>query len=142
MNAELRKNAKNDFEKDIYKLMNNALFGKTMENVRKHKDNKLVTNNKKRCKVVSKPNYHTTKWFSDEFVAVEMNKLMYLGFSILEVSKILMYEFWYDYMKPKYGEKAKLCYTDTDCFTPILQQKIFIKIMHPMLINDLILLVI
>ena len=71
----------------------------------------------------SMTNYHTTKWFSEEFVAMEMkktkvkmNKLIYLGFSILEVSKTLMYEFWYDYMRPRYAEKTKLCDTDTDSF--------------------------
>ena len=102
MNTEFKKNAKNDFEKDFYKLMNNAVFGKTMENVRKHRDIKLVTNNKKRCKLVSKPNYHITKWFSERFLATEMrktkvkmNKTIYLGFSILEVSKTIMYTFWY-----------------------------------------------
>ena len=71
MNTGLRKNAKNDFEKDFYKLMNNGVFGKTMENVRKHRDIKLVTNNEKRCKLASKPNYHTTKWFSKCFLAIE-----------------------------------------------------------------------
>ena len=97
--------------------MNNAVFGKTMENVRKHRDIKYVTNNKERCKLASKPNYHITKWFSEEFVAMEMkktkvkmNKPIYLGFSILEVSKTLMYELWYGYIKSKYGEEAKLCY--------------------------------
>ena len=100
--------------------MNNAVFGRTMENVRNHRDIKLVTD-KKRCKLASKPNYQTTKWFSKEFVAMEMkkpkvrmNKPIYLGFSILDVNKTLMYEFLYDYMNPKYGEKAKLCHTDTD----------------------------
>ena len=100
MNTELEKNAQNDFEKDFYKLMNNAVFGKTMENVRKHRDIELGTNNKKRCKLASKPNYHTTKWFSKSFLAIEMKKTkvkmnnsIYLRFSILEVSKTLMYEF-------------------------------------------------
>ena len=103
MNTELRKNAKNDFEKDFYKLMNNSVFGKTMENVRKHRDTKLVTNKGKKCKLASMPSYHTAKWFSEEFVATEMkktkvkmNKPIYLGFSILEVSKTLMYEFLQD----------------------------------------------
>ena len=64
MNAELRKKAKNDFEKDFFKLMNNSVFGKTMENIRKHKDIKLITTNKRRYKLVSEPNYHTKKWFS------------------------------------------------------------------------------
>ena len=63
MNTELRKNAKNNFEKDFYKLMNSAVFGKTMENVRKHRYIKLITEKKKICKLESKPNYHTTKWF-------------------------------------------------------------------------------
>ena len=70
MNTELRKNAKNDFEKDFYKLINNAAFGKTMENIRKHGDIMLVTDKQKRCKLASKSNYHTKKWFSKEFVAM------------------------------------------------------------------------
>ena len=72
MNTELRKKAKNDFEKDSWKLMNNAIFGKIMENVRKHRDTKLATTDKKRSKLVAKPNYHTTKWFSESFLAIEM----------------------------------------------------------------------
>ena len=110
MNTELRKKAKNDFEKDFFKLMNNAVFGITMENVRKHRDIKLVTTDKRRNQLVSAPNYHAIKWFSENLVAIEMkktkvtmNKPIYLGLSILEINKILMYEFWYDYMKPKYG---------------------------------------
>ena len=72
MNIELRKQAKNYFEKDFYKLMNNAVFGKTMENVRKHRDNKLVATDKRRNQLVSEPNYHTTKWFSENLLATEM----------------------------------------------------------------------
>ena len=123
MNTELRKQAKNNFEKDFYKLMNNAVFGKTMENVTKHRDIKLVTTDKRRNYLVSEPNYHTKKWFSESLLATEMkkaklimNKPVYLGFSILEISKTLMYEFWYDYMKPKYGDNVKLCYMDTGSF--------------------------
>ena len=123
MNTELRKKAKNDFEKDLYKLMKNALYGKTMENVRKHRDIKLVTTDKKRSKLVSKLNYHTSNWFSENFLAIEMKKSKvkmsnptYLGFSILEISKTLMYPFWYDYMKPKFNDNANLGYIDTDSF--------------------------
>ena len=120
-NTELRKKAKNDFEKDFFKLMNNAVFGKPMENVRKHRDIKLVTTDKKRNTLVSEPNYHAIKWFSENFVAIEMrkakvkmNKPIYAGMTILDISKALMYEFWYGYLKPKYGDKIKLCYMDTD----------------------------
>ena len=123
MNTELRKQAKNDFEKDFFKLMNNSVLGKTMENVRKHRDIKLVTKDKRRNQLVSEPNYHATKSFSENLLAIEtkkikvkMNKPVYLGLSILEISKTLMYEFWYDYIKPKYKDNAKLCYMDTDSF--------------------------
>ena len=78
-----------------------------MENVRKHRDIKLVTTDKRRNQLVSEPNYHTTKWFSENLLAIEMKKIkvkinqpVYLGATILDVSKTLMYEFWYDYMKP------------------------------------------
>ena len=123
MNTELRKAAKNDFEKDLFKLMNNSVFEKTMENVRKHRDIKLVTTDKKRSKLVSEPNYHTISLISEDLSIIEMkktkvkmNKPIYLGLSILEISKILMYEFWYDYMKPKYDNNVKLSYMDTDSF--------------------------
>ena len=123
MNTELRKAAKNHLEKDLLKLMNNSVFGKTMENIRKHRDIKLVTTDKKRSKLVSEPNYHTVTLIYEDLSIIEMkktkvkmNKPIYLGLSILEISKILMYEFWYDYMKPKYDNKVKLCYMDTDSF--------------------------
>ena len=74
MDTELRKKVKNDFEKDFYKLMNNTVFGKTMENVRKHRDIKLVTKNKRRNQLVLEPNYHTTKWFSEKLLVIEMKK--------------------------------------------------------------------
>ena len=102
MNTELRKQARNDFQKDFYKLMNNSVFGKTMENVRKHRDIKLVTTDiqNNRNQLVSEPNYHTTKWFSEKLLAIEMkkakvkmNKPVYLSLLILEISKTLMYEF-------------------------------------------------
>ena len=92
-----------------------------MENLRKHRDIKLVTTDKRRNRLVSEPNYHTR--FSENLLAIEMkktkvkmNKPIYLGLSILEISKLLIYEFWYDYMKPKYGDNVKLCYIDTDSF--------------------------
>ena len=123
MNTELRKAAKNDFEKDLFKLMNYSIFGKTMESIRKHRDIKLVTTDKKRSKLVSEPNYHTINLISEDLSIIEMkktkakmNKPIYLGLSILDISKILMYEFWYDYMKPKYGDDVKLCYMDMDSF--------------------------
>ena len=123
MNTELRKAAKNDFEKDLFKLMNNSVFGKTMENIRKHRDIKLVTTYKKRSILVSEPNYHTINLILEDLSIIEMkktkvkmNKPIYLGLSILEISKILMYEFWYDYMKPKHGSDVKLCSMDTHSF--------------------------
>ena len=74
MNTKLRKEAKNDFEKDFFKLMNNSVFGKTMENMRKHRDIKLVTTDEKRNKLVSEPNYHTTKRFFRNFVSNRIEK--------------------------------------------------------------------
>ena len=134
MNTELRKVASNDFEKDFYKLLNNAAFGKTKENVRKHRDIKLVTTDKKRSKLVSEPNYHTMNYISEDLSIIEMkrtkvkmNKPIYLGLSLLDISKILMYEFWYDYMKPKCGNDVKLCYMDTDSFVMNIKTSDFYK---------------
>ena len=114
--------------------MNNAVFGKTMENVRKHRDIKLVTTDKKRSKLVSEPNYHTINLISENLSIIEMrrtkvkmNKPIYLGFLILGISKLLMYEFWYGYMKPKYGDNVKLCYMDTDSFTMNINTEYFYK---------------
>ena len=132
MNTKLRKPAKNDFKKDFFKLMNNSVFGKTMENVRKHRDIKLVTADKRRNYLVLEPNYHTEKNFSECLLAIEMkkikvkmNKSAYLGLFILEISKILMYEFWYNYIKPKYQNNVKLCYMDIDSFIINIKTKDF-----------------
>ena len=109
MNTKSRNEGKNEFEKDFFKIMNNSIFGKTMKNVRKHRDINLVTTEEKRGKLVSEPNYHTAKYFSKNWLAIEMkrtkvkmNRPIYLGMSILDISKILIYELWYDYIKPKY----------------------------------------
>ena len=132
MNTELGKEAKKDFEKDFFKLMNNAVFGETMKNVRKHRDIKLVTTDKRRKRLASEPNYHTTKYFSENLMAIErkktkvkMKKLIYLGMTILDISKTLKYEFCYYYIKPKYQDKAKLCYMDTDSFVIYVKTKDF-----------------
>ena len=100
MNTKLRKEAKNEFEKDFFKLMNNSVFGKTMENVRKHRDIKLVTTDKRRNQLASEPNYHTTKYFSENLMVIEMkkikvkmNKSIYLGMPVLDISKTLSMNF-------------------------------------------------
>ena len=123
MNTDLRKDARNEFEKDFCKRMNNSVFGRTMENVRNHRDIILVTTDARRNKLASEPNYHSTKYISKDLLVMEMrkvevrmNKPIYLGQAILDISKTLMFEFWYDYIKPKYGDKVRLCYMDTDSF--------------------------
>ena len=131
VNTELRKKATNDFEKDFFKLMNNAVFGKTMENVRKHRDIKHVKADKKRNKLASEPNFHTMKLIDNNLaiiemrkVKVKMNKPIYLGLSILDIT---MYEFCYDYVKIKYQDRARLCYMDTDSFVVNINTKDFYK---------------
>ena len=105
-----------------------------MENIRKHRDIKLVTTDKKRSKLVLEPNYHTINLISEDLSIIEMKKTkvkmskpIYLGLSILEISKTLMYEFWYDYMKPKYDNNVKLCYMDTDSFIMNIKTNDFYK---------------
>ena len=117
-NTQLRTAATNDFEKDFFKLMNNSVFGKTMENIRKHRNIGLVTTEEKYLSTVMKPNFKSGVLFGENLMGCEMgkikvvmNKLVYLGQAILDLSKIVMYEFHYDYMVSKYGlEKLKLCY--------------------------------
>ena len=120
-NTRLRTAATNDFEKDFYKLMNNSVFGKTMENIRKHRDIKLVNNREAYLKAIMKLNFKSGTLFGPNLMGCElgkikavMNKPVYLGQAILDLSKIVMYEFHYDYMKRKYDDRLTLCYMDTD----------------------------
>ena len=134
MNTKYRTEAKNEFENNFFKLMNNSVFGKTMEKVRNHRDIKLVTSDKRRKRLVSETNYHSHKKFSEHLMAIEMKltrvkmiKPIYLGMSILDISKMIVHEFWYDYIKQKYGERAKLCYADTDTFVIPIKTKDFFE---------------
>ena len=135
-NTKLRTAAKNDFGKDFYKLMNNAVFGKTMENnIRKHRNIKLITNREAYLKAVMKPNFKSGVRFSESLMGCEMgkikvvmNKPVYLGQAILDLSKIVMYEFHYDYMKPKNHNKSlALCYMDTDSLIYSIETDDFYK---------------
>ena len=141
MNTELRKQAKRDFEIAFFKLMNNSVFGKTMENVREYRNVKLVTTDKRRNQLVSEPNYHTTKWFSENLVSIEMkkikvkmNKPVYLGLSILEISKTVIYEFWYNYKNQNIGITHNYAIWIQTVLSLILKQKISMKILLIMLI--------
>ena len=133
-NTQLRTQAKNDFEKDFYKLMNDSVFGKTMESIRKHRNIKLVTIKEAYLRTVMKPNFKSGVLFGENLMGCEMgkikvvmNKPVYLGQAILDLSKIIMYEFHYDYMIPKYGEKLDLCYMDTDSLIYNIETKDFYK---------------
>ena len=126
--------ANNDFEKDFFKLMNNSVFGKTMENIRNRVDIRLVTNEKDAKKLTSKPNYQGRTIFCENLVAFHMkktklifNKPVYLGMSILHLSKILMYDFHYNYIKKKYGERANLLFTDTDSLAYEIETEDFLQ---------------
>ena len=123
-NTNKRTLSKNDFEKNFFKLMNNSVFGKTMENLRKRVDVRLVTNKEKLLKLSSKPSYVSSKIFNENLVAIHkiketllMNRPAFVGACILDLSKTFMYDFHYNYIKCKYGDKAKLLFTDTDSLT-------------------------
>ena len=128
--------------------MNNSAYGKTMENVRNHRDIRLITTYKRRCILASEPNYYLTKYISNYLLIMEMkktevrmNKPIYLGQAILDLSKTLIYEFWYNHIKPMYRDKARLCYTDTDSFIIHIKTEDFTKILVMILINGLILII-
>ena len=133
-NTKLRIAAKNDFEKDFYKLMNSSVFGKTMENIRRHRNIKLVNNKEDYLKTVMKPNFKSGTLLGPDLMGCEMgkvkvvmNKPVYLGQAMLGQSKIIMYEFHYDYMLPKYRENIKLFYMDTDSLVYDIKTKDFYK---------------
>ena len=122
--TEKRKPAKNSFKKDFFKLINNSVFGKTMENLRKRVDVRLVTNEKKLDKLTSKPTYVSSKIFNENLMAVHkvketltLNRPAYVGMCILDLSKMLMYDFHYNYIKKKHNNRARLLFTDTDSLT-------------------------
>ena len=134
LNTDLRAKATNDFEKDFFKLMNNSVFGKTMENIRNRVDIRLVTRESQAKKLTCKPNYQHHTIFCENLTAVHMkkvklyfNKPVYLGMSILDLSKTLMYDFHYNYIKPKYGDSAKLLFTDTDSLAYEIQTEDFYR---------------
>ena len=134
MNTNLRTQAKNNFEKDFFKLMNNSVFGKTMENIRNRVNVKLVNTEERLKKLSTKPNYKSCKIFNENLISVHMkktsltmNKPVYLGMCILDLSKTIMYDFHYNYIKPKYGAKAKLLFTDTDSFMYEIETEDFYK---------------
>ena len=134
LNTDLRAAATNEFEKGFFKLMNNSVFGKTMENIRKRVDIRLVTNEFAAKKLISKPNYAHRTIFCENLVAIHMkktslffNKPVYLGMSILDISKILMYDFHYNYIKTKYNSRAKLLFTDTDSLAYEIETEDFYK---------------
>jgi hypothetical protein len=123
MNTELRKQASSSFEKDLYKLMNNSVFGKTMENLRKRVDVKLVRSEEedKLRRLIASPAFARVNIFDDDLAAVQMHKSrlkldrpVYVGMSILDLSKSLMYEFYYKGLREQYGDRVELLYTDTD----------------------------
>ena len=123
-NTEKQKHAKNSFEKDFFKLMNNSVFGKTMENLHKQVDVGLVTNEKKLDKLTAKPTYVSSKIFNENLMAVHkvketltLNRLAYVGMCILDLSKMLMYNFHHNYIKKKYNNRARLLFTNTDSST-------------------------
>ena len=133
-NTQLRTQANNDFEKDFFKLMNNSVFGKMMENIRKHRNIKLVTDREKYLKTVMKPNFKSSVLFRENLMGCEMgkikvimNKPVYLGQLIVDLLKLVMYEFHYDYMKPKYGDKPRLCYMDMDSLVYHIKMEDFYK---------------
>ena len=132
LNTDLRTKARNEFEKDFFKLMNNSVFGKTMENIRNRVDIKLVNDKNKAERLAAKPNFKHCNIFSEDLTAIHMkktfltfNKPVYLGMCILDLSKTLMFDFHYNYMKKKYGDNAKLLFTDTDSLMYEIRTKDF-----------------
>ena len=138
LNTNMRAKAKSDFEKDFYKLMNNSVFGKTMENIRNRVDIQLVNCEKKALKLFGKTNYDKCTIFSENLIAVHMkktkiifNKPIYTAMSVLDLGKTLMFDLHYNYIKKKYGEKAQLLFTDTDSLEYEIETEDFYKHIAP-----------
>ena len=134
LNTDLRAKAKNEFEKDFFKLMNNSVFGKTMENIRNRVDIRLENDEKRAEKLSAKPIFKHCNIFSEDLVSIPMkkteltyNKPVYLGMCILDLSKTLMYDFHYNYIKQKYEDKVKLLFTDTDSLMYEIRTEDFYK---------------
>ena len=134
LNTDLRTKGKNDFEKDFFKLMNNSVFGKTMENIRNRVDVRLVNNQDKAKKLISKPNLKHWTRFDENLIGVHLkrikltfNKPVYCGMAILDLSKTLIYDFHYRYILPKFGKKQKLLFTDTDSLCYEIETDDFFK---------------
>ncbi len=139
-NIELRKAAQNDFEKDFFKLMNNSVFSRTMMNVRKNVDIRLVSETEKYTKLVSKPNFEKSTFFVKDLAAVHLRKTevkfnqpIYIGMTILDISQTLMYNFYYKILKRKYDDKIKLLYIDTDSLTIEIKTENFYEDMKDMI---------
>ena len=133
-NTKLKTARKNDFEKDFYKLMNNSVFGKMMENIRKHCDIKMVNNEVDYIRAVMKPNFKSRMLYGPDLMGCEMGKMVlkmneavYIGQAILDLSKTIMYEFHHDYMIPKYGDRLALCYMDTNSLIYSIETEDFYK---------------
>ena len=137
-NTELRKCASNNFEKDFFKLMNNSVFGRTIENIRKRQNIELVDDRKKALKLSSRPNFDRCTIFDRNLIAIHMkktevyfNKPVYVGQAILDLSKTLMFDFHYNYIREKYHNKAELLFTDTDSLMYYIKTKDFYKDISP-----------
>ena len=131
-NTDLRKTASNAFEKDFFKLMNNSVFGKTIENIRKRQNVVIVDNKKLAIILSSKPNFERTTIFDENLIACHMKKTevyfhkpIFVGQAILDISKTLMFDFHYNFVRKKYGDKAELLFTDTDSLMYLIQTEDF-----------------
>ena len=134
LDTKLRTSAANEFEKDFFKLMNNSVFGKTIENIRNRVDIKIVNDEEQAEKLSAKPNFDHCNIFSEDLVAIHMkrtrlvfDKPVYLGMCILDLSKTLMYDFHYNYIRQKYGDKGKLLFTDTESLMYEIRTEDFYK---------------
>lgn len=134
-NTELREEAKNAFEKDYFKLMNNSVFGKTIENIRKRQNVEFIEDKEKAEKLSSKPYFDGSTIFNENLIAIRMKKtevyfnkpIFFVGQAILDLSKTFIFDFHYNYIKEKYDNRAELLFTGTDSFMYMVQTEDFYK---------------